>query len=94
MKYIEHTVIEHLCEDCAMPLADHEGGAHYADGELYLCLDCALRRKLLDAEEWLSLHGMSIYDHAMYKDEKIILYRKWGKGYQKTIIDPFARTEG
>ena len=90
MKYIEHTIIEHLCEDCEEPLGYHEGTPYAEDdnGDFY-CLDCALRRRLIDAEEWLKYHGIGIYDHALYKEGKIIMYRKWGKGFQKTIIEPF-----
>lgn len=94
MKYVEKTIIEHLCEDCEMPVGDCDGMPHYVDGNGdFYCLDCALKRHFIDAEYWLNCHGMNIYDHALYKNGKIIMYRKWGKRYQKNIIDPFGKTE-
>ena len=91
MKYIEHTVIEHLCEDCDIPVGDHEGFPHYVDERTgnYYCIDCALKGGFIGADEWLRFHGIGIYDHAIYKDGKIFAYRKWGKGFCRNIIEPF-----
>ena len=94
MKYIEHTVIEHLCEDCETLLGDHDGNPYCIDDSgNYFCPDCGLRRKLIDADEWLSIHGIMIYDHAIYKNGNIIAYQKWGKGFRKDVIKVFDSDE-
>lgn len=89
MKYIEHIVIEHLCEKCGEPLGDHEGNPCVEHGHSYYCHDCALKLNLIDAEEWLNIHGISIYDHDIYKDGIIAAYQKWGSGYRKHTVRIF-----
>lgn len=89
MKYVEHIVLEHLCESCETPLGDHEGNPYIKQEGAYYCHDCALRLKFIDAEEWLNAHGIRIYDHAMYKDGCIIAYQKGGKGYRKDVVRVF-----
>lgn len=89
MKYIEHIVHEHLCEVCETPLGDHEGAPCVEYNGDYYCYDCALKRHIIDADDWLNAHGISIYDHAIYKDGYIIAYQKWGKGYRKNAVRIF-----
>lgn len=89
MKYIEHIVYEHLCEDCDTPLGDHEGNPYVEHEGDYYCHDCALRRRLIDADGWLVAHGIYIYDHAIYQDGCITAYQKWGKGYRKDTVKIF-----
>lgn len=40
--------------------------------------------------EYLELHGLGIYHHAEYNDNKIIAYRKWGRGYCKDELELFG----
>lgn len=89
MKYIEHIVYEHLCEDCETPLGDHEGNPCVEHEDNYYCYDCALKRRIIDADDWLRAHGIGIYDHAIYKNGYIIAYQKWGRGYRKDIVRIF-----
>ena len=95
MKYITHEVKEYLCEKCETPLGNHIGWPYYKDGEKedYYCPDCALKKGLIDADEWLKVHGISIYDHALYKDGIIIAYQKWGKGFRKNEVRIFDDVE-
>jgi hypothetical protein len=89
MKYIEHIVYEHLCEDCETPLGDHEGNPCVEHEDNYYCYDCALKRRIIDADDWLRAHGIGIYDHAIYKNGYIIAYQKWGRGYRKDTVRIF-----
>ena len=89
MKYIIHKVKEYLCDDCDAPLGNHEGAPYSKEGDNNYCLDCALKRKLIDADEWLELHGIGIYDHAIYKDGVITAYQKWGKSFRKDEVRIF-----
>lgn len=83
MKFIEHKVIEYLCDECDEPLGNQDGNPYYSDADNNYCPDCALKNRVIDADEWLHVHGISIYDHAIYKDGVISAYQKWGKGYRK-----------
>ena len=60
MKCVEHKIIEYLCDDCGEPLGNHEGNPYISDGENNYCYDCALKHRLIDADEWLFAHGISI----------------------------------
>ena len=76
MKYIEHIIKEYICDDCGELLGNQCGHPYFPDKENNYCPDCALKRKIIDAEEWLNLHGIGIYDHAVYKDGVITAYQK------------------
>lgn len=89
MKCVEHKVIEYLCDDCGEPLGNHEGNPYISDGENNYCCDCALKHRLIDADEWLFAHGISIYDHAVYKNGEIIAYQKWGKSFRRDVVKMF-----
>ena len=81
-----HKIIEYLCDDCGEPLGNHEGNPYISDGENNYCYDCALKHRLIDADEWLFAHGISIYDHAVYKNGEIIAYQKWGKSFRRDVV--------
>lgn len=83
MKCVEHKVIEYLCDDCGEPLGNHEGNPYISDGENNYCYDCALKHRLIDADEWLFAHGISIYDHAVYKKRRNYRLSKVGKKFSK-----------
>lgn len=89
MKYIEHVVREYLCDECETLLGNQHGYPFIQDGENNYCHDCALKRHLIDAEEWLKSHGIAIYDHAIYKDGEIIAYQKWGKSFRRDVVRIF-----
>lgn len=93
MKYIEHTVLEYLCDECGTPLGNHEGNPYIHFEDENFCHDCALKKRLIDADEWLAAHGICIYDHAVYKDGKIIAYQKWGKKFRRDIMRIFDNEE-
>ena len=89
MKYIEHIIKEYICDDCGELLGNQCGHPYFPDKENNYCPDCALKRKIIDAEEWLNLHGIGIYDHAVYKDGVITAYQKWGKRFRKDEVRIF-----
>ena len=89
MKFITHEIREYLCDGCNTPLGNHEGNPYYEHGNDNYCPDCALKKKIIDADEWLKIHGIGIYDHAVYKDGVITAYQKWGKSYRKDEVRIF-----
>lgn len=89
-KYIEHIVTEHLCEECETPLGDHDGNPCVEHNGNYYCHDCALKHRIIDADDWLKAHGIGIYDHAIYKNGCIIAFQKWGKSYRKDTVRIFG----
>lgn len=89
MKYRTHEVKEYLCDKCETPLGNLDGHPYYEDGENNYCPDCALKIGVIDAEEWLTIHGIGIYDRAIYKDGIITAYQKWGRGYRKDEVKIF-----
>ena len=89
MKYIEHIVKEYLCDDCGELLGNQNGNPYFSNDENNYCPDCALKRGIIDAEKWLTLHGIDIYDHVIYKDGVIIGYQKWGKRFRKDEVRIF-----
>lgn len=93
MKYIEHVIPEYLCDDCEVPLGNHEGNPYIRDGNNNYCHDCALKRRLIDADDWLEAHGICIYDHAVYKNGEIIAYQKWGKRFRRDVMRIFDDEE-
>lgn len=93
MKYIEHTVLEYLCDGCGEPLGNHIGNPYIREGKNNYCHDCALKRRLIDAEDWLEAHGIDVYDHAVYKNGEIIAYRKWGKRFCRDVVRIFEDEE-
>ena len=89
MKYITHEVKEYLCECCETPLGNHIGWPYVKKDENAYCYDCALKKGLVDALDWLDVHGIGIYEKAYYKDGVITAFRKWGKAYRKDEVRVF-----
>lgn len=89
MKYRTHEVREFLCDECETPLGNHMGWPYIEHGEENYCHDCALKKGIIDADEWLSAHGITIYDHAIYKNGVITAYQKWGRSYRKDEVRIF-----
>lgn len=89
MKYIVHEVKEFLCEDCETPLGNHVGWPFVDKGDQKYCHDCALKKNLITADDWLKAHGIGIYDHAIYKNGVITAYQKWGKSFRKDEVRIF-----
>ena len=82
MKCIEHKVIEYLCDDCGEPLGNHEGNPYISDGNNNYCYDCALKHRLIDADEWLFAHGFTITRYL--RTEKLSPTKSGGKDFEET----------
>lgn len=97
MKYIEHTIIEYLCDKCDKPLGNHIGNPYYVDEQKNICLcgDCALDSGLIDAMEWLHNYniGLGIFEKAEYENGVVTAYQKWGRGYTKHLIPVYDNTD-
>ena len=78
-----------MCDDCGELLGNQNGNPYYTDGDSNFCPDCALKHKIIDAQEWLKIHGIDIYDHAIYEDGVITAYQKWGKRFRKDEVRIF-----
>lgn len=94
MKYRENIVLEYRCDRCNKPLGNHEGFPYIEDGENNYCYDCALHQGIIDAIDWLKVHGQYDCYHAVYKDGSITALKKWGKGYRRDVIRIFDPENG
>ena len=84
IRYIQ--IKEAFCDDCKKDLHTRDGCGYVPDGnEKHYCLDCAVKRGLLDPLEWINLHGCGglKWDHADYKDNVVIGYVRCGKGFRR-----------
>lgn len=81
---------EIICTNCGNPAIKHDGNPVVVHKSGTYCLDCALRLGFCAPMEYLELHGLGIYHHAEYNDNKIIAYRKWGRGYSKDELELFG----
>ncbi len=72
-----------ICSSCGKQIRKPDGHPYCVDdcGNHY-CLGCGLRLRLIDPLEYLKLHGIGIFHHAVYEDGWIKAFRKWGKGYR------------
>ncbi|MCD8154523.1 MAG: hypothetical protein LUF78_07560 [Clostridiales bacterium] len=86
MKFIIHEAKEFLCDDCETPLGNLSGWPYYSKNNDNYCPDCALRRGLIGANEWLFAKGIDCYHHAEYENGTITAYQKCGRGYHKDVV--------
>lgn len=93
MKHVTHEIVEYICDDCNIQLGNHLGHPYYSDDGSNYCLDCALKRNLIGADEWLRKHGITIYHYAVYKDGVITAYQKCGRKYKKDVVKIFENSE-
>ena len=79
-----------ICKNCGKPAIKHDGDPYTVfRGDRY-CLDCALKLGMCAPMDYLDVHGIDIYHHAEYHDNKIIAYQKWGRGYRKDELELFG----
>ena len=65
-------------------------GTHiFLTARIITAMIALLKHRLIDADEWLFAHGISIYDHAVYKNGEIIAYQKWGKSFRRDVVKMF-----
>ncbi len=85
IRYIQIKIKEAFCDDCKTDLHTRDGWAFMPVGkEKHYCLDCAVKRGLMEPMEWINLHGFGLrWDHADYKDGVITGYVRCGKGFQR-----------
>jgi len=84
----EVAILEYFCDGCGRDLNTRNGNPFYQDqsGSIF-CPDCALKNGAINAMEWLSIHGWSLFHHAVYEDGKVIAFQAQGRGFSKYCFE-------
>lgn len=78
-----------LCDRCKKDVKAYNGFPYVStDGHDY-CYDCALILGVVTPMEYVDecLFAFGRCDKAEYSDGKLIMYRKWGRGYSNAIVE-------
>ena len=78
---------EFFCDSCGEDIKTRDGCPCFHDdsGNVY-CIECGVKRGLVDPIGYLYYHGFGIAHHAVYENGKVIAFQKCGRGFTKYVF--------